>query len=303
RRGNADKSAGDKPYMAGRFAATDTAVGSYSAEVFSFEHDAGSQQQQKQPLVAGGRPRTNTVDSVEGARMRTTVYSGPIVSHKSGGVSVTFTSEEVRELPLVAEEEEEDEQVESMQIDELDEAGDEDADDASSAGGGGTKRTRSVMRRPPAVPSSVAVEPPIAEDVGSKSAENITETSVQPMAQHAASATDLPATVKKKKRRLLQNRADNNVALADDSDDASHSSAVLAGSWPPASPAARVAQPLVPLANKQPVMFTPVRPRARPMGEEDELSPQSPEQGDVDRPENIFMTPIKMLSRLRNRKK
>ncbi|KAJ2820115.1 hypothetical protein IWW50_005187, partial [Coemansia erecta] len=85
-----------RPYMAGRFAHTDTAVGSYSAEVFSYENGNGN-----------GRARGDTIESVDSdtrqAKVRSIVYSGPIVAHKTGGVSVTFTSQEVNDLPLGAE--------------------------------------------------------------------------------------------------------------------------------------------------------------------------------------------------------
>ncbi|KAJ1760321.1 hypothetical protein LPJ58_001817, partial [Coemansia sp. RSA 1591] len=81
---------GSRPYMAGRFAHTDTAVGSYSAEVFSYQN--------------GGRARGDTLESEDPdsrqAKVRSIVYSGPIVAHKTGGVSVTFTSQEVNDLPL-----------------------------------------------------------------------------------------------------------------------------------------------------------------------------------------------------------
>ncbi|KAJ1721119.1 hypothetical protein LPJ53_004333 [Coemansia erecta] len=347
RKGNAGDKNGPvvKPYLAGRFAATDTAVGSYSAEVFSFEQDPvqGSQQQQQQQqqmqqqsVGSGkgqvGRPRTNTVDSMEGAgaRMRSIVYSGPIVSHKSGGVSVTFTSEEVSELPLVAEEEEEvEDEVETMQIDrDEDEMGEMDEmDDGEAAGAGGTKRTRSVMRRPggasaAAIAVSTASAAAAATESSAASEANRSADSVntgasstpQPVAQHAASATDLTATVKKK-RRLLQNRAMTDIALADyeedDNDTSAHPipasvaapSSMLVGSWPPvSSPGAVRASPLVPQANKQPVLFTPVRTRSK-MQTLEELSPPDAGAAEGDRQENIFLTPIKMLSRLRNRKK
>ncbi|KAJ2707250.1 hypothetical protein FB645_000927 [Coemansia sp. IMI 203386] len=141
-----------RPYMAGRFANTDTAVGSYSAEVFSLE--AGEQ--------AGLRARGNTMESVDSvgdarqAKMRSIVYSGPIVAHATGGVSVTFTSEEVHDMPLVADaipeqtEEEDEDNVEIMDITSATDANFSLSpiaeDDSSSAQG--TKRTRSVMRRP-----------------------------------------------------------------------------------------------------------------------------------------------------------
>ncbi|KAJ1722439.1 hypothetical protein LPJ61_005927, partial [Coemansia biformis] len=85
RRGDAPR-----PYMAGRFATTDTAVGNYAKEIFTFED---------------GRARGNTLESIDSvdpqqSRVRSIVYSGPMIKHATGGVSVTFTSEEVHDLTL-----------------------------------------------------------------------------------------------------------------------------------------------------------------------------------------------------------
>ncbi|KAJ2580262.1 Kinesin-like protein kif23, partial [Coemansia sp. RSA 1836] len=107
---SASSSKSRPPYLAGRFANTDTAVGCYSAEVFSYEDSGG-------PPPAG-RPRGATTESLDTAaapKVRSIVYSGPIVSHATGGVSVTFTSQAVCDLPLATTAEhipEEDEELE-----------------------------------------------------------------------------------------------------------------------------------------------------------------------------------------------
>ncbi|KAJ2878117.1 hypothetical protein FB639_003500, partial [Coemansia asiatica] len=150
----------------------------------------------------------------------------------------------------------------------------------------------------------------------------------------SASVADMTSTVKKKKRRLHAGRAVLDVGTPDsdyDGDQAgsgpvalSASTSLLtpskiAGSWPPASPAniprepgaanAKVAKPSVPQTNKQPVLFTPVRTRSKTQVSAD-LSPPTMSLNDHngamrgdERADNIFLTPIKMLSRLRNRKK
>ncbi|KAJ1886877.1 Kinesin-like protein kif23, partial [Kickxella alabastrina] len=136
------------PYMAGRYAHTDTAVGSYSAEVVSFEQGGAG---------LGLRPRGDTMGAeARQDKVRSIVYSGPIVAHPTGGVSVTFTSEEVHDLPFVAEADDEDyeDEDEDMEIMDITSAnGDEDTGSAQ-----GTKRSRSMMRRPPALLPSVDVE-------------------------------------------------------------------------------------------------------------------------------------------------
>ncbi|KAJ2654585.1 hypothetical protein IWW48_006012 [Coemansia sp. RSA 1200] len=145
RRVNAEPSS-SRPYMAGRFAHTDSAVGHYSTEVLSFSAgDANSSS------GGGGlRARGNTVDSIDSAvvgadpsllahqpRVRSTVYSGPIVAHASGGVSVTFTSEEIHDLPIASGDYSHD-----PLADEAEEL------DAHQLAGSATKRTRSMVRKP-----------------------------------------------------------------------------------------------------------------------------------------------------------
>ncbi|KAJ2604168.1 Kinesin-like protein kif23 [Coemansia sp. RSA 1804] len=136
-----------RPYMAGRFAHTDSAVGHYSTEVLSFSAGDAS----NSSSGGGGlRARGNTVDSIDSAvagadpsllahqpRVRSTVYSGPIVAHASGGVSVTFTSEEIHDLPIASGDYSHDPLAEEAE--EL---------DAHQLAGSTSKRTRSMVRKP-----------------------------------------------------------------------------------------------------------------------------------------------------------
>ncbi|KAJ2496335.1 hypothetical protein GGH96_005903 [Coemansia sp. RSA 1972] len=228
---------GSRPYMAGRFAHTDTAVGSYSAEVFSYQN--------------GGRARGDTLESEDPdsrqAKVRSIVYSGPIVAHKTGGVSVTFTSQEVNDLPLgeepILEQSEEDHVIHEES---------EDISDAGSAYGS----------------EDSAGEP-------------------RPELMEIPSMASLQSTVKKK-RKLHTGRTVLDVGSPESDNDR-----MVGAPDIPANSRASMAEPQ---DSKNPVLFTPVRTRSR-------VRPNDLEDENARDKDSIFTTPMKMLSRLRNRKK
>ncbi|KAJ2718876.1 hypothetical protein GGI07_005541 [Coemansia sp. Benny D115] len=344
------------PYMSGRFANTDTAVGSYSAEVVSYE------------AAPGRRARGNTVGE-EGserqeAKVRSIVYSGPIVAHPTGGVSVTFTSEEVHDLPIVSEEtimEDDENEDAADEEDHYKDGGDETPDDADDGDGDGndgnesgsaqgTKRSRSMMRRPgmpkqPSVkqeagsPNELANPRPDPNDIFSStdtahapeqrskglmasvygSTAPLSSDSLPPQSM---STTDLvsAAAVKKKKRRLHTGRTVMNVGSGGSDYDEDHpgtpipgtstpgASSLIAGSWPPVSASTpSIATPSANMQAKQeagkPMLYTPVKSKVKPNGSDFSPPPSTPPMNAGDKADNIFLTPIKMLSRLRNRKK
>ncbi|KAJ2806691.1 hypothetical protein H4S07_003743, partial [Coemansia furcata] len=86
--------------------------------------------------------------------------------------------------------------------------------------------------------------------------------------------------------------------------------APLTGSWPPSASSPSLAPlsgapprlssaALLPQESKNPVLFTPVRTRSRNRLPTD----VSPTDNLPREPESIFLTPMKMLNRLRHRKK
>ncbi|KAJ2550792.1 hypothetical protein EV175_003936 [Coemansia sp. RSA 1933] len=281
------------PYMAGRFAHTDSAIGNFSTQVLSFTD-------------APVRSRGNTVDSVDSAdpvmqpRVRSTVYSGPIVSHASGGVSVTFTSEEIHDLPIDAV------------------AGDD--GDEVMADVEASKRSHSAARKP-GYPVQVHEEPiaEVDEDDRSQSPppqqdDALLASSVpDDPSSSSLGAVDAQATIKKKRKLHTGGRTMLNVASPDNDTDNR-----LIGAPPLTSaliPQRGVSKAAVPQENKQPVLFTPVRVRANSKNNIDEdehehmlVPPPGSTTGLDGNPvdghgESIFLTPMKMLSRLRNRKK
>ncbi|KAJ1796372.1 hypothetical protein LPJ59_003792 [Coemansia sp. RSA 2399] len=310
------------PYMAGRFAHTDSAIGNFSTQVLSFTDGSNM------PL----RSRGNTVDSVDSAdpvmqpRVRSTVYSGPIVSHASGGVSVTFTSEEIHDMPIDA-------------------AADNEEDEANEGDpAGSTKRSRSMVRKPGQHMQGLSAhEPPIAEEEEDEDGEARTSiapnsssvpdrspsTSPPPLLASAMSsslghdkgpaelAADAQATIKKK-RKLHAGRTVLSVGSPDsDSDNRLVGAPVDRRSATPllTQPSrTALSKAAAPQESKQPVLFTPVRVRANsknfdedghehmvvpPPGSNKLLNDNAVDSHG----ESIFLTPIKMLSRLRNRKK
>ncbi|KAJ1963824.1 hypothetical protein GGI12_001818 [Dipsacomyces acuminosporus] len=145
-----------KPYMAGRFANTDAAVGSYSAEVLSFEHGPARGNSMDVQSLAGDGPAPDS----RGAKVRSIVYSGPIVAHPTGGVSVTFTSQEIHDLPIASNsigEQPEDKTVSPGDVQGAANANgqhelpsiveEEDSESSRSSSPQGTKRTRSMVRK------------------------------------------------------------------------------------------------------------------------------------------------------------
>ncbi|KAJ2780881.1 hypothetical protein H4R18_003211 [Coemansia javaensis] len=339
-----------RPYMAGRFATTDTAVGSYAKEILTFED---------------GRERSNTLDPADPSsadqpphqsRLRSIVYSGPMIKHATGGVSVTFTSQEVHDLALGAAE----------PIPEQPE--DEDLEDTHhhhhrrrGSSPLGTKRTREMAEpgSAAAVGASAAeaeggagdAESEYGESTGSadelptppaggRSAEMLTSQSQSlPQSQSQSSLAGIPSVASlnstvKKKRKLHAARTVTDIE-APDTRVASRSSGGgggarlsmqrAAGHTPPAAawmsspslcePGAAAAAGRAaaqPQETKQPVLFTPVRARAGT--HVDDLSPTARDDPHAagsaaaaaaarDKQDSIFTTPMKMLSRLRNRKK
>ncbi|KAJ2874434.1 hypothetical protein GGH93_002398 [Coemansia aciculifera] len=298
-----------RPYLAGRFANTDTAVGCYSAEVFSYE-DGTQDPSQQHLLPPPGRPRGATTESLDAdmrhAKVRSIVYSGPIVSHATGGVSVTFTSQAVRDLPLAS--------TAAEHIPEEDEDEDEVSDhlSRSSASPQGTKRARAAQ----ALASSH-----VEQDSEYGSEHDVSDQGSVESAVGIESAI-AGATGGKKKRRL---HAAHTVLDIDGSPASDYEGRLamparravtpkITGSWPPSSspsyqplaPPAQGGTPLVsrvssaalPQESKNPVLFTPVRTRSKNRLPTD-VSPTDRE----DKNESIFLTPMKMLNRLRHRKK
>ncbi|KAJ2557434.1 hypothetical protein GGH95_005165, partial [Coemansia sp. RSA 1836] len=77
----------------------------------------------------------------------------------------------------------------------------------------------------------------------------------------------------------------------------------LTGNTPPQPPLmSRVSRAAVPQESKQPVLFTPVRTRSKHRLPTD-ISPTDQLETREDKNESIFLTPMKMLNRLRHRKK
>ncbi|KAJ1852391.1 hypothetical protein GGH12_006010 [Coemansia sp. RSA 1822] len=242
---------GSRPYMAGRFAHTDTAVGSYSAEVFSYQN--------------GGRTRGDTLESEDmdsrQAKVRSIVYSGPIVAHKTGGVSVTFTSQEVNDLPLGEEP--------ILEQSEEDQVADEDVREGT--------------------------ESEVMSDAGSAYGSDSAETEPRPELMEIPSMASLQSTVKKK-RKLHTARTVLDVGSPEnDADDRMVGAPDMR--VPLGQANSRVSMAIEPQESKNPVLFTPVRTRSRARPNElmdDEHARDK---------DSIFTTPMKMLSRLRNRKK
>ncbi|KAJ2712717.1 hypothetical protein H4R19_002610 [Coemansia spiralis] len=333
-----------RPYMAGRFATTDTAVGNYAKEIFEFDD---------------GRARGNTLESIDSAdpqqsRVRSIVYSGPMIKHATGGVSVTFTSQEVHDLQL---------RTDAIPEEGLDEAAaaecEQGADTAAparrSSSSLGAKRTRAMVQKTPAAAAAAAgsdtemADGPIeseydgdsaaAEDEGDSdgyvSEGSADELPTPPAGRSAAvsssmladempppgligisSAASLQSTVKKRRRlhgaRMVVDVESPDNHLAAQASAAPRLSLHMAGgeapgAWAsspalaalePAGAQARVARAAMPQESKQQVLFTPVRTRSR-----NHLDETSPTTDARDKQESIFTTPMKMLSRLRNRKK
>ncbi|KAJ1767178.1 hypothetical protein LPJ74_005510 [Coemansia sp. RSA 1843] len=343
------------PYMAGRFAHTDSAIGSYSTEVLSF-NDGG----------AGGGPRSrgNTVDSIDSSmdpmlqpRVRSTVYSGPIVSHASGGVSVTFTSEEIHDMPIDAAaadpEEEEDgdfamqspgttkrsrsmvrkpgQQIahhQSLHESTIAEVEDEEEDDGELATNTTTGAmhlgiaSRAISPSSSSYPERSALRSPPPDSVMSSSLgdQGGPDIGGDPLSAGA----DSQATIKKK-RKLHAGRTVLSVGSPDSDNETDNR---LVGAPPPSdrrlgapslththsSSRAGVSKAAVPQENKQTVLFTPVRARANSKnidadGHEHMVVPPPgsntmlEDNAGENHGESIFLTPMKMLSRLRNRKK
>ncbi|KAJ2798447.1 hypothetical protein H4R21_003930 [Coemansia helicoidea] len=337
RRAAADPS---RPYMAGRFATTDTAVGNYAKEIFEFDDR---------------RSRGNTLESVDAAdpqqsRVRSIVYSGPMIKHATGGVSVTFTSQEVHDLELgtdAAIPEEDAEAVAAADGDVEQGAGPAAAAAARrSSSSPGAKRTRAMMHVPLASGGSDTEMADGANEsehdggsAGAAAAEDDDEyvsegsadelptpppgraavvSSSMPVDPQPAgligisSAASLQSTVKKKRRlhagrtvvdvaedAVVDNRLARRTSLA-------RAGEAAAGAWAsspalaaldPLAAQPRVARAALPQESKQPVLFTPVRTRSG--NRLDDASPTEP----IPKQDSIFTTPMKMLSRLRNRKK
>ncbi|KAJ2435756.1 hypothetical protein GGF42_009003, partial [Coemansia sp. RSA 2424] len=284
------------PYLAGRFANTDTAVGCYSAEVFSYEGSGGP---------PAGRPRGATTESLDTAapKVRSIVYSGPIVSHATGGVSVTFTSQAVRDLPLATTAEHIPEEDEELEL--SDHRGGRSS--ASSVSPQGTKRVRATTRAQPT--------PTDNDDDGDDEEHDIDDdnNSVESVVGIESAALISAAAKNKKKRRL---HAAHTVIDIEGSGGSSFQpsesrfSAVmpssyvpLTGNTPPQPPLmSRVSRAAVPQESKQPVLFTPVRTRSKHRLPTD-TSPTDQLETREDKNESIFLTPMKMLNRLRHRKK
>ncbi|KAJ1739596.1 hypothetical protein LPJ78_003231 [Coemansia sp. RSA 989] len=274
-----------RPYMAGRFANTDSAVGSYSAEVFSFQNGANG-------AAAGfeSRARGNTIESVDSSmgdsrqhKVRSIVYSGPIVAHKTGGVSVTFTSQEVHDLPLGAEpimEQSEEDDIEQPKQEASLPKQDEDVEMANSDDDNG-------------------------DDEASGDEDNEQIGSLDPGLMEIPSMASLQSTVKKK-RKLHAARTIHDIGSPENELDdrlvgAPSKSTVESQKEPGLTPAAmgsRASKAAEPHESKHPVLFTPVRTRSR--GKLNESMEDLDEQNVKD---SIFTTPMKMLSRLRHRKK
>ncbi|KAJ2608802.1 hypothetical protein H4S08_004314 [Coemansia sp. RSA 1365] len=312
---NARRRADSKPYLAGRFANTDTAVGNYSREVFSFEDARG---------------RGNTLESVDSSdsrlpqsHVRSVVYSGPLIKHATGGFSVTFNSEEVHELPLSADvipEQPEDE-------------GSDQPPPGRSLGSRSpspptSKRTREMMRQSVDLDHEMTLLP---EDADASSAEqdslppavepepsNIVASSMSSAQSNSAGLMEIPSMASlqstvKKKRKLHAARTitdigspenvldDRMVGAPEPRSLASTSTqpfpdqatpASVAALWSPSasrSPLAhhhnplqgshlQTAKPAMPQESKQPVLFTPVRTRSKGRLDADSGSPTNHNQ-------------------------
>ncbi|KAJ2739542.1 Kinesin-like protein kif23 [Coemansia sp. Cherry 401B] len=267
-----------RPYLAGRFANTDSAVGSYSAEVFSFERGGDAAESQSSEQLLAPPPK-----------LRSIVYSGPIVSHKTGGVSVTFTSQEVSDLPLRA--------------DPLPELSDED---------GQAQGPASVAELPGDVDMAHDTNMPDDVDMASDAetpdkcamptgAETPNHRESAPALSEFPSMASLQSTVKKK-RKLHAARTVIDIGSPENALDDRMVGAPTPADLRPSlglpKSAARVSSAALPQENTQPVLFTPVRTRSRGRAATESSAPDSDDPKD-----SIFTTPMKMLSRLRNRKK
>ncbi|PIA14641.1 hypothetical protein COEREDRAFT_82658 [Coemansia reversa NRRL 1564] len=311
---NARRRADSKPYLAGRFANTDTAVGNYSREVFSFEDARG---------------RGNTLESVDSSdsrlpqsHVRSVIYSGPLIKHATGGYSVTFNSEEVHELPLSA--------------DVIPEQPEDEGSDQPPAQFSGSrspspptsKRTREMMHQSVELDHEMSLPP---EDADSSAAElnslppavepgpsNIVASSMSSAQSNSPGLMEIPSMASlqstvKKKRKLHAARTITDIdSPENDLDDrmvgapkprslASTATqpfpdqttpASVAALWSPSasrSPLAHhnnplqgshlhIAKPAMPQESKQPVLFTPVRTRSKGRLDVDAGSPTNHNQ-------------------------
>ncbi|KAJ2026068.1 hypothetical protein GGI06_000329 [Coemansia sp. S85] len=255
-----------RPYLAGRFANTDTAVGSYSAEVFSYED--GSNPHGPAPPV--GRPRGATTESLDAdarhAKVRSIVYSGPIVSHATGGVSVTFTSQAVRDLPLA-----------STAAEHIPEEDEDDGSRQGSLSPQGTKRGREGVMAAMSVERESSEAEPETSDHSVESSMGI-------------ESALMSAGGGKKKRRL---HTAHTVIDIEASPETASGPLVMAP---------RVSSAALPQESKNPVLFTPVRSRSKNRLPTD-VSPTDLGESKEERNESIFLTPMKMLNRLRHHRK
>ncbi|KAJ1949330.1 hypothetical protein FBU59_001190, partial [Linderina macrospora] len=366
RRNRADSaSAATRPYLAPRFAATTdmaAAVGNYSAEVLSFEggrYPGGLRaldDGQQLPLAS------MSAADLRAPKVRSVVYSGPIVAHPTGGVSVTFTSQEVHDLPIDA-------TVAGDDANHMDGDQEDDGEDHApverlrrESSPQGTKRTRAMLKKMAARTALQKKsdaenannddhdddaemedqEPAIAANDDEYMPSNDADadhprqrviTRSQRTNSHLSSSSKAPsknsaasmksrASSGKKKRKLHKGRTIMNVGPenSDYEEDAivgtprPHRVATPL-SKPPAAAAAgrplpaRLATPAAPEENKQPVLYTPIRARSRSGARQsmDHLPQTTPStmqhEGDDDKNDSFFLTPMKMLSRLRNKKK
>ncbi|KAJ2801840.1 hypothetical protein H4R20_003518 [Coemansia guatemalensis] len=296
---NARRRADAKPYMAGRFANTDTAVGNYSREVFSFE-DA--------------RDRGNTLESLDSSdsrlpqsRVRSVVYSGPLIKHATGGFSVTFNSEEVHELPLSAD------AIPEQPEDEVSDQPPAHSSGSRSPSPPSSKRTREMMHRATDSDQEMALLPedadPSAVELDSQfptsepEPSNAVASSMSSAQSNSAGLMEIPSmaslqsTVKKKRKlhgaRTItdiespENILDDRIVGAPEPRSLASSTtqpfpdqttpSSTAAAWPPSAsrtPLAhhhnplqgsrlRTAKAAQPQESKQPVLFTPVRTRSK----------------------------------------
>ncbi|KAJ2347789.1 hypothetical protein GGH92_003062, partial [Coemansia sp. RSA 2673] len=229
--------------------------------------------------------------------VRSIVYSGPIVSHATGGVSVTFTSQAVRDLPLAS-------TAAELNIPEENEE-DEASDGRScSVSPQGTKRTRVAAQ---ALANSRAEYSSSGNEQDSDQCSGESAVGIEPASMGAN-------TGGKKKRRLHAAHTVLDIDASPASDFEGRlavqrrgMSPKVTGSSPSYVPLAQApgsrvssAMLLPPQESKNPVLFTPVRTRSKNRLPTD-VSPTDhlPE----DKNESIFFTPMKMLNRLRHRKK
>ncbi|KAJ1958271.1 hypothetical protein EC988_000403, partial [Linderina pennispora] len=234
-------------------------LGNYSAEVLSFEGGLRT--------LAEDAPGSMSHADLRSPKVRSVVYSGPIVAQPTGGVSVTFTSQEVHDLPI-------------------DPAVAGSISDAEPPSPQGSKRSRKSEIPPDDVP--------MADDV--------------PMPTVSQTPSSRPPSGKKK-RRLRANRTVLSVD-PENSDFEDDAISTLNAKSPAAArpPPARAAAAAVPEENKQPVLYTPIRARSRSTARQSSSHHHLPlphvhHDDNDDKNESFFLTPMKMLSRLRNKKK